>query len=55
MANGMRQPQAARSALESTCCSTTSTSSAATWPPIRVVYWNDDQKPRRVLPAISDK
>ena len=45
MAKGMRQPQAFRSAAESVFCSTTSTRSAVTWPPISVVYWKDDQNP----------
>ena len=51
---GMRQPQASRSALGIRFCKTISTARAVSWPMIRVVNWKLDQKPRRVLPAISD-
>jgi hypothetical protein len=44
--NGMRQPQAFSSASSSSCCSTTITSTASSWPPISVTYWNDEKKPR---------
>ncbi|MNT44454.1 hypothetical protein D3C72_1809810 [compost metagenome] len=44
--NGMRQPQARSSSRVSSCCKTTSTSKASSWPPIRVTYWNEAKKPR---------
>ena len=46
MTNGMRQPQAFSSASVRNCCSTTSTSTASSWPPISVTYWNEAKKPR---------
>ena len=55
MKKGMRQAQASRSAEGSSDCRTMSTASAMSWPAIRVTYWNDDQKPRRFRPAISER
>ncbi len=55
MKNGMRQPQALRSASGITCCSSTTMPWAVREPAIRVTYWKLDQKPRRLRPATSDR
>jgi len=39
--NGTRQPQALISSAERRACNVTSTSSASSWPPINVTYWNE--------------
>ena len=36
-------------------CRISSTQIASSWPEISVTYWKEEKKPRRSLPAISDR